>query len=72
MLYTTIDSLIKYCRQLQKEYIEEDGERAGMQVLHEMVQNGSLSLSTYKDLCPAVENYKIEYNFQFHSPLIGD
>ena len=56
-----VDDLVRFCRQMQKDYIEGDGDHSGTYFLYEMAANGKLGLRNMMNMVPAIENYKEEY-----------
>tara|TARA_R110002096_G_scaffold85214_5_gene196174 strand:- start:27 stop:296 length:270 start_codon:yes stop_codon:yes gene_type:complete len=58
---TAIDSLIKFSRHLQRDFMEGDGELSGEQFLKEMVDKGSFPLSSFFAILPAVTHYDKPY-----------
>ena len=64
MVKETLDKLIMYCRQMQKSFMEEDGSISGVHVLAEMLQNGSIPISMYMNILPAVERYNKPYELK--------
>lgn len=64
MVKETHDKLIMYCRQMQKNYIEGDGNISGVYVLGEMLQNGSINVVMFMNILPAIESYNKPYELK--------
>ena len=58
---TTTDNLIRYCRYMQKEYVENDSETSGLDILFRLMQGGTITLDMYGKLLAAIENYTVDY-----------
>jgi len=56
-----LDKIAKYCRYLQKEHMERDGEISGTYALSEMVGSGVITQEMFFRLYPAVINYNAPY-----------
>ena len=52
---------MQYCRYLQKEFVEGDGEVSGVEALASMLQRGTITLKMFVDILPAVQYYKTDY-----------
>ena len=61
MMKDYIKEMIDYCRSLEKDYVEGDGTKSGVSVLHELVQQGLMSVYHYAHVVDAVVNYKTPY-----------
>lgn len=57
----TLDQLIRYCRHVEKEYKEKDGEHSGLAMLGELLKQGAMKMDLYLKVREAVENYNTPY-----------
>ena len=46
---------------MQKEYVENDSETSGLDILFRLMQGGTITLDMYGKLLPAIENYTVDY-----------
>ena len=58
----TYDSLIRYLRLAQKEYIEKDRAISGVEEMDLMIQKGFLKMSTYIKILPIIQDYNSDYD----------
>ena len=67
----TTNELLKYCRHVQEDYMENiDNVNAddvsGVAVLARMTQDGLITFDKFLRLLPAIENYDQEYDLIFN------
>ena len=62
----TIEQIIEYCRNIQKEYILGDGEISGVRLLTELLIQGGMEFNQYLIIKEAVENYNTPYEINLN------
>lgn len=56
-----LKEMVIHLRRMQMLFIEFDGEVSGLQLLQAMIENGEINFSTYANLYPIAEDYKLNF-----------
>jgi len=62
----TIEQIIEYCRNVQKEYILGDVEVSGVELLTELFIKGGMESHQYLIMKEAIENYNTPYEINLN------
>lgn len=57
----TFEKMIEYLRYKQKQYVEGESDISGVDVMGQMLSDGSIKLDMFLKIWPAVSNYKNPY-----------
>lgn len=60
----TLDQIIRYCRHVQKDYIEGNSEISGIHILTELLKQGSIKPDLFVKVMEVVERYKTPYEIK--------